>query len=268
MTSFDEYYRAIHEASSLTLDPSWGQGKTSFGGMSAAMALASLERELPQDAPLRSLAINFCGPLATGEPFDTQTRVLRAGRSVTHIQAEVHQNDQCATILTACYGAERISDVAVVPTVAAPGEPGAGQRLSYIPGITPEFVQHIDFSYVSGGLPFSGSKDNHIHGWMRFKEVSGPLSEVHLVALIDAWPPATLQKLRSPAPCASVTWSLDICTPLSTLPTTPNAGDWLWYEVDIVAAGHGYAQTTARIYLADGTLLALSRQLVVVYDKR
>jgi acyl-CoA thioesterase len=50
--------------------------------------------------------------------------------------------------------------------------------------------------------------------------------------------------------------------------TPLTANDWLYYEVDIMEAHGGYAHTTAKIYRADGTLLALSRQLVVVYDKR
>ena len=103
---------------------------------------------------------------------------------------------------------------------------------------------------------------------MRFNDCSGPLTEAHLVALIDSWPPATLQKLKSVAPCASITWSLELLDSPSAGDAPLQANDWLYYEVDIAEAHGGYAHTTARIYRADGSLLALSRQLVVVYDKR
>ncbi|MED5439741.1 MAG: thioesterase family protein [Pseudomonadota bacterium] len=271
MTSFDHYYQALLNGEMPAVDATWGQGKTTFGGMSAALALAALERDYPQTAPLRSLSIHFCGALTTEQPYDIATRELRAGRSVSHLQAEVIQNEDCATVVSACYGKARESDVNVHAGKGAPGEPGNGTRLGYIQGVTPEFVRHIDFSYVSGGLPFSNSKDNHIHGWMRFNDCTGPLTEAHLVALIDSWPPATLQKLKSVAPCASITWSLE----LLDSPSAPSnsgeplqANDWLYYEVDIAEAHGGYAHTTARIFRADGSLLALSRQLVVVYDKR
>ncbi|WP_300424920.1 thioesterase family protein [uncultured Thalassolituus sp.] len=268
MKPFNHYNELVRTGEPVALDASWGQGKTTFGGMSAALALAAIERDHPQDAPLRSISVHFCGPLATDAEFTTSTRVLRAGRSISHISAEIHQNDACATSITACYGTPRESDVQVLAADVAPGEPGAGQRLPYIAGMTPEFVRHIDFSYVSGGLPFSGSKDNHIHGWMRFSDCTSDLTSVHLVALIDAWPPTTLQKLRKVAPCASVTWSLELVASPESLDTPLGGDEWLWYEAQIEEAHGGYAHTTARIYRADGLLLALSRQLVTVYDKR
>jgi len=268
MKSFDDYYRSLTQGQYDPVDSSWGQGKTTFGGMSAALALTAIERDYPQDAPLRSLSIHFCGALATETPYSIDTRELRAGRSVAHLQAEVMQEDNCATVVSACYGKPRESDVVVEPEPITPGEPGSGTRLGYIQGVTPEFIRHIDLSYVSGGLPFSGSKDNHIHGWMRFNDCQEPMTEAHLVALIDSWPPATLQKLTSIAPCASITWSLEILTSPTATDHPVQGSDWLYYEVDIAEAHGGYAHTTARIYRQDGVLLALSRQLVVVYDKR
>lgn len=272
MNPFDYYYNQVKSKGELILDPTWGQGKTTFGGMSAALGLASIERDLSthnnRAAPLRSLSVHFCGALNTETPFTSETRVLKAGRSVVHAMAEIHQNDDISTIVTACYGVGRESNIVVTPERRVLSEPGSGQRLPFIQGMTPEFVKHIDFSYVSGGLPFSNSKHDHIHGWMRFSDCQNDLSEVHLVALIDAWPPTTLQKLKSVAPCASITWSLEIVTPIATLDQPIKGDDWLYYEADIVEAHDGYAHTTARIYDKDGTLIALSRQLVVVYDKR
>lgn len=272
MNPFDYYYNQVESKGELILDPTWGQGKTTFGGMSAALGLAAIERDLMPPSsdrtPLRSLSVHFCGALNTDTPFTTKTRILKAGRSVVHAMAEIHQNDSCATTVTACYGAGRESNVVVTPEKRELGEPGGGQRLPYIQGMTPEFVKHIDFSYVSGGLPFSNSPHDHIHGWMRFSDCQSNLSEVHLVALIDAWPPTTLQKLKTIAPCASITWSLEIVTPLSALEHPIAGDDWLYYEADIAEAHAGYAHTTARIFTSNGTLIALSRQLVVVYDVR
>lgn len=268
MNPFDFYYDAILKNELPPVDGSWGQGKTTFGGMSAALALTGIERDFSPKVPLRSLSIHFCGALVTEQPYDVQTRELKSGRSISHLQAEVIQNESCATVVTACYGNRRDSDVVVEPETIPVGTPGSGTQLGYIAGITPEFVRHIDFRYVSGGLPFSNSEDNHIHGWMRFQDSAGPMTEAHLVALIDAWPPTTLQKLKSFAPCASITWSLEFMNSPQDGDTPLTAGDWLYYEAEIMEAHGGYAHTTAKIYRTDGTLLALSRQLVVVYDKR
>src|SRR5690606_19800423 len=107
------------------------------------------------------------------------------------------------------------------------GEAGLGRPVPYIKGLTPEFTRHIDFAYNAGGMPFTNSKTNHIHGWMRFKDCQSTLTNAHLVALIDAWPPAIIQKLKGPAPCASVNWSLDFITPLTQLDQTLAANGWL-----------------------------------------
>ena len=89
-----------------------------------------------------------------------------------------------------------------------------------------------------------------------------------MAALIDAWPPTVLQKLKHPSPCASVTWSLEFAQPLAMLDEPLKPGSWVYYDAEIKQAHHGYAHTVARIYHPNGELIALSRQLVAVYDKR
>ncbi len=266
--NFDDYLQPAYDHQALNIDPSWGQGRTTFGGLSAALLLAQVEQQADAGQILRSLSISFCGPLQTGVPFTLQVQPRRAGKSVAHYQAEAWQNDELVTLLNACYGRERVSAVEVAYPLQPLGKPGSGTALPYIKGVTPEFTRHIDFTYVAGGLPFSGSTDNHLHGWMRFSDGSAPLTNAHLVALIDAWPPVLLQKLRQPAPCASITWSVELVSPLHLLAQPLAADAWLWYEAEIRQAHHGYGHTEARIFSADGTLLALSRQLVAVYDKR
>ena len=205
------------------------------------MLLAQVEQQADAGQILRSLSISFCGPLQTGVPFTLQVQPRRAGKSVAHYQAEAWQNDELVTLLNACYGRERESAVDIAYPTQPLDKPGSGTALPYIKGVTPEFTRHIDFTYVAGGLPFSGSTDNHLHGWMRFSDGSAPLTNAHLVALIDAWPPVLLQKLRQPAPCASITWSVELVSPLHLLgPATgrrclalvrsghPPGASWLW----------------------------------------
>ena len=264
--SVDQYLDLARSADQLTISPDWGQGRTTFGGLSAALALAHLQDDAG-DKTLRSVNVSFCGALKTDEPASLTRKVLRSGKSVSHLQSEVWQEGALCTQVNACYGSERPSDIEVAHPRLITGEAGGGQRMPFIKGVTPEFTQHIGFSYVEGGLPFSSSKANHLKGWMRFNEGSGTMTDAHLLALIDAWPPTLLQKLKGFAPCASVTWSVEMVTPLSQ--TAPlQSTDWLWYEAEIRQAHHGYGHTEARIASADGTLLALSRQLVVVYDVR
>lgn len=263
--NFEHYLAQATQSQPLAIDESWGQGRTTFGGLSAALLLHKITQQAQEDDCLRSLSVSFCGPLFTSVECQLNTQVLRAGKSVSHYQGQLLQEEQVVTQVTACLSKNRQSAIQVDSPPKTLGEAGAGQRLPYIKGITPEFTQHIDFSYVAGGFPFSNSKENHVHGWMRFKQAEGMLSNAHLVALIDAWPPAVIQKLRAPAPCATVTWQMNFVQPLAELATPLTADAWLWYEVEIVRTEHGYGHTQARIYTADGVLLVLSDQLVVAY---
>ena len=47
--------------------PEWMQGRTAYGGVSAALALDAVMRDHPGDAPLRTAQIGFVGPVG-GEP--------------------------------------------------------------------------------------------------------------------------------------------------------------------------------------------------------
>ena len=89
MNPFDYYYEQVKSKGDLNLDPTWGQGKTTYGGMSAALGLAAIERDLTAQrdelSPLRSISVHFCGALNTQTPFTTDTRVLKAGSSVVNI---------------------------------------------------------------------------------------------------------------------------------------------------------------------------------------
>lgn len=260
----DDYLQQAREESELSIHPGWGQGRTTFGGLSAALLVEKQQQEQSGGRYLRSLNINFCGPLFTEQAFKLETQTLSSGKSISQINGQAIQNDKVATQLVACFGIERESDINVIPTIRDLGPAGAGSRLNYIKGITPEFVQHVEFSYTLGKFPFSNTKETKLGGWVRFKESPAVMSEAHLIALIDAWPPTLLPMLKTSCPCATVSWNLEFIQPLPNL----EPGDWIYYEAEIKQAHHGYGHTDAKIYNQNGQLLALSRQLTSVYDKR
>jgi acyl-CoA thioesterase len=266
----------------LSVDTSWGQGRTLFGGLSGALGLertklmladqlvtnplaGTSEAQTIAQRPLRSIAVNFSGQCLAETNISFQESLLSHGKSISQINAQVLQNDRIVTQVSACYGIERESTIEVPsPNIALP-KLGSHQRLNYIKGFTPEFVQHFEFEYCQGQFPFSNSEKNELAGWMRFKESGKSFTDSHLLALIDAWPPTVLQKLKTPAPCASVSWNLEIVQPLALLKNPLKSDTWLYYEAKIKQAHHGYAHTEASIYTPEGTLLALSRQLIAVY---
>jgi acyl-CoA thioesterase len=262
---FEQLIQQAQTESEFSINRSWGQGRTLFGGMSAALALQSISKQVNNERPLRSLAVNFTGQTLSDTPISVTEQILSAGKSISQINGQVLQNNKVVTQVCACFGIERESDINVSsPKIEFP-ELGTHQRLNYIKGLTPEFVQHFEFEYCKGQYPFTNSPLNELAGWVRFKEAGSEFTDAHLIALIDAWPPTVLQKLKSVSPCATVSWNIEIVQPLSLLKHPILADDWLYYEAEIKQAHHGYAHTEAKIYNSDGLLLALSRQLVAVY---
>jgi hypothetical protein len=64
----------------------WTQGRTTCGGLSAALCLAAAER-LTEGRPLRSAMIGFVGPSAGA--FSVEAELIRAGRNASSIRAQL-----------------------------------------------------------------------------------------------------------------------------------------------------------------------------------
>ncbi len=252
---------AVNKAQ-LVVPESWGQGRTVFGGLSAALLNQAMTNELPDARKMRVQNTQFIGPLLTEKPFDVQVVHLRDGKNVTQLQASLLQDDQVAVQSLAAFGLERESkiDVSSAP-VTLTALPRKANWVPQIPKVTPRFHRYIDLKIDDGGLPFTGRKTSHYHGWMRFSEAPERITDAHLIALIDVWPPSVLQKLRLPVPASTLSWNIEFVHPHPPI----HGADWIGYQVETAQAGDGYAHTEARIYAQDGTLLALSRQLVTVF---
>ena len=69
------------------IDDGWMQGRTAYGGISSAVALAGTMALHPTDAPLRYAQISFVGPV--GGDCTVNTRVLRQSKSSLFVDAGV-----------------------------------------------------------------------------------------------------------------------------------------------------------------------------------
>ncbi|WP_108125806.1 acyl-CoA thioesterase [Saccharospirillum mangrovi] len=246
----------------VSVPDSWGQGRSVLGGLSAAMAFAILREQIPAQRPLRALSVSFVGPLATEQDFGFQTQVLRSGKNVTQAEAKIVQGGQVCVALLASFGDARDSVTGVTATDAIPFDmPAKPNFLPHIPGVTPQFFQHLDMTMLDGGFPFSGSKTSHEGGFMRFKAAPKIWTEAHLIALIDTWPPTLLQQLKKPAPASTLTWNLEFLHP-----HRPVASDaWFAYRSITRQAGEGYGHTDANVWDEHGELIVLSRQTITVF---
>ena len=266
MHNIQHYLELAKHTQPFSIDKSWGQGRSIFGGISAALILTHIESQTGLgDRDLRSVAVQFCGATTAEHPCELSFQVLSKGKSLVQVQGMLKQDGNVITLLNACFGFTRDSDLQVKAQTSVPDKQfDQYNPMPHIPGLVPDFVQHIDLRYASGALPFSGTDKTKINGWMSFKNAPSTFTDSAILALIDAWPPAVLPMLKKPAPASSVTWSVEFVMPRAQLTTD----DKLYYECDVKQADLGYAHTEGQVYHPNGELLALTRQLVTIYDKR
>ncbi|MBT8766590.1 acyl-CoA thioesterase [Metapseudomonas boanensis] len=248
----------------LVIADEWSQDRTVFGGIVVALAHEAMLTYVPQERVLRSLSIAFVAPVATGQPLFFEIEVLREGSGITYLHCRVIQHDQTVTTLQACYGAPRQSTLALaadacfeLPAIEA------CEPFPFLPGMTPLYLQNFDVRWGVGGMPFMGATSRRTGGWIRFRDEpeAGRLSESHLLAVIDAWPPPVLSLLKGAVPGSSLTWSIELAQPLTQLPTNT------WFAMQLCSeySEQGYSACSASVWSADGQLLALGRQTVAVF---
>ena len=90
---FDEIRAAAATGADLSVPPSWGQGRTVYGGLSAALATDRLADGVDPAYPLRYLNVNFLKPLAPDTPFRIDVVEVTTGRTIITRSASVVQDD-------------------------------------------------------------------------------------------------------------------------------------------------------------------------------
>lgn len=250
-------------ADKMSVPDNWSQGRTVFGGLSCGLVYNQLRKIVEPDRVLRALTANFVGPLFTDKDFEIVITTLSSGKNVTQVLGQAIQDGKVCLSVQAALGVARSSNIIIdAPNRHPVSPPKEGAFIPMIPGITPNFLEHISFSINEGQLPFSGAQSSHYDGWMRFKQTPQQLTDTHLITLIDAWPPTVLQLMKQPAPASTMSWNIEFIHPHPDFQST----EWLGYEARTRQAGTGYAHVEADIYSESGSLVALSRQVVTVFD--
>ncbi|MCD5975196.1 acyl-CoA thioesterase [Pseudomonas quasicaspiana] len=247
----------------VTIPAEWAQGRASFGGLMAALQYEAMRAKVPEGRPVRSLAITFVGPAEPGVPIAFEVEVLREGKAVSQLLGRATQNGQVMTLIQGSFGASRESVISVKADPAPTLKPlEACPQLPFVSGMMPEYLRFMELRWALGGLPFSNTPSPAIGGYVRFRDIEeGPSSEAHVLALVDAWPPALLPHLSKPAPGSSLTWTIEFVQPMPVLSTL----DWCSYRAVIEHARDGYGHTAAMLWSPTGELIAISRQTVTVF---
>ncbi|KJZ35976.1 acyl-CoA thioesterase II [Pseudomonas fluorescens] len=248
----------------LSIPAGWAQGRASFGGLVAALQYEAMRAKVPADRPVRSLAITFVGPVEPEVPVSFEVDVLREGKAVSQVLGRAMQKGQVVTLIQGSFGASRPSEVAIAAKPAPDMKHwDECQELPFIPGVIPEFMQHLAMRWAVGGMPFTGNDSREMGGWVRLRGdvKEEAVTESHILALVDAWPPSLLPHLKKPAMGSTLTWTIEFVQPLLPLSTL----DWCKYRVETDHGADGYGHAAAKLWSADGQLIAMSRQTVTIF---
>lgn len=238
----------------------WSQGRTLYGGITAAFAYEAIRRAHDGLPPLRSAQLTFVGPASGRLRFTSE--LLRRGRSTALIAAECSSEEGVAARAVFAFGAARDSKVAhnfmPMPRVPAPEEVGSFRKEG---GATrPGFWNNFETRLAAGGRLFDASAERpEFSTWTRFLDADGADPTTALLAIADCLPPAAMVLFPEPAPISTMTWTVDI----AHVPQSLDGWHLLWASSE--HAGEGYSLQNMAMWSGGGELIATGRQMVAIF---
>lgn len=241
----------------------WANGPGAYGGIIAASLLHQIERTLePEDQHLRTLHLHLCAPLRF-EAAETEVRLDRRGRSISHVSARTEQADEVPATASATYGADRSDAPSRLqvdpPDVPPPEEVEPAPELPIMPDFSTNF---FEMRFCVGDLPLSGSETAETGGWLSTREpfADGPRLAV---CLLDAWPPSIFPTYETFRRTVTVDHRFQFWDAVHRDGTTDEP--FLFHATSDVV-DDGYAREDAAIWSRDGTLVATAQQLYTILD--
>lgn len=249
--------RAGGGEAALDVPDDWLQGRTLFGGLQAAVALAAM-RSLVPSMPLRTMQATFVAPVPGGL-VRARARVLRSGKNTIHVESRLVDGDNTLALMVGVFGAGRASAVELLPQQPAVVDRPATE-LTYVPGAYPAFTQQFRARWLAGGMPASGSTETEQVIALGMRD-SGNATESHVLAMADFIAPIALSLLTERVPAASLTWLLEMLTDdFGSL----SLDGWR-VDARMMAAANGYTSQSLVLWGPGGVPVALGRQSMVVF---
>lgn len=208
MTPFSALLASVvpgEAGSSAVVPPDWMQGRSTFGGLTAAISLAAARERAMDPPPLRSAQFAFTGPVDGAVHLETE--VLRRGRSSVFVGVDAVCDHRLSARALFLFAEGRESSVQQVqhdmPDVPSPDEcPDFFEK----PG-APEFTRHFEARLALGSPLLSGASDPSFHGWVRHCDTgaAGLPPMTRLIALADVLPPPVLALPTEMSPISTMT---------------------------------------------------------------
>ncbi|PHN24231.1 acyl-CoA thioesterase [Pseudomonas sp. ICMP 460] len=258
VVSLSQLFKTFDASHPFTVPANWLQGRTIYGGLTAALSLEAVRQSIPLDLPpLKSAHVTFISPSTQEQVFFS--KVLRQGKSVTTVAVECLSAGELTLQMTMVFTAHRESPLQhnffQPPNLEAP------QHLAseFERRKAPPCVYNFDMRPATGSAaPFSGANHPELQVWVKHLDAEGVDPVVALIALADALPPAAVTVLTEPVPLSTVSWTFDIVS-------APEAGGWFLLKSSSQQAAGGYSLQDMEVWSEAGTLVLRGRQTVAVF---
>jgi acyl-CoA thioesterase len=239
---------------SVAIPPSWHQGRTSYGGLSSALAYHAASQAADDLPPLLSGQVAFSGPLS-GD-VEIIALVLRRGRNSAFIKSEIVKGDETGLSCTFVFMARRESHVDHESLVRPefPPIPQDGDTRSGPPEFFTSNMEYPDKRLVLG------QNKSRLANWHRISDRTGldPMDE--LICIGDALPPSTMGLMQKEGMISSINWQFNL---LTDAPTTENG--WWFLESETHHALHGASSQYMTVWNSKGQPVMTGMQSVALF---
>jgi acyl-CoA thioesterase len=233
----------------------WMQGRTSYGGLSSALALEAARHRADDLPPLRSASVSFVGPLA-GE-VEVRTRMLRRGRNASWISAEVVSEAGVGLTATFVFMGPVESTLHLNDMPPPAGLIAVDQAMPLPENAGPGFTSHFERCFA---LPRTADRHPDLCWWVRLKDRAALDPMVELMLIADALPPGVMPMMTAHAPVSSMSW---LCNLLTPVPQTRD-GWWLLRATGNYAE-QGCSSQDMGVWNADGAAIAAGMQSIALF---
>ena len=238
----------------ISIPPSWHQGRTCYGGMSSVLAYQAAKLAADDLPPLQSAQIAFVGPLA-GE-IEVSAHILRRGKNTAFIQAEISGADGVGLTCNFIFMNRRQSHLDYV-NIPAPDFPLIPTD-DVVRSGPPEFFTH-NMDYPDKRLVLGEGKPR-LANWHRLKERDGLDPVADLLCMGDALPPSTMGLMKKEGMISSINWQVNF---LTDAPETDNG--WWFLESETHHAVHGASSQYMTVWNSRGDAVLTGMQSVAIF---
>lgn len=242
------------------VDPRWWVVRGPHGGYMTAMILRALTEVVDDPSrPVRSFTTHFVAAPKEGAPVEIEVTLERSGRSITHTSARLTQGDRIMATSLAAFSTPWTGmdfDLAPAPELPPPDD------CFKVPagGFAPRFLENFDMRWGIGDLPYTGSTEATVGGYLRFEEpqvIDAPAA----ACMLDAWAPVILPRATEPMVAPTIDLTMHLRSPFP-LPEV-EADAFFTFRMSSKLGRDGFFEEDGELWSPDGTLVAQCRQLAI-----